>query len=674
MKGKAMLVSSMILIGIALLPIYSFASSNTTISANVVVGCPFTASISMANHTFAVPGASNYSIDYSLRPLVSCYVPEMKGRLLIKSGGATVESENFSVQPFNAPLNLAERFNISELKTGNYTALLSFENNQTENLTSSNFTVLKLANITLNGFTVSSPVTVGALVSVYAELSNEGNYSASSIELFVNSTSPGSSIVQNITNMSAYPSTENVTLQEHGFAGSPGIYTAYAYAEYKRSPSGKLIKSNVLNFTYAVNAPSHSSPPSIPLPPTPVPKIPKVNLTTTTLYLTSVTNATVDTSIGISNPSNATETINFTVPAYLSKVVKLSENSVTLDAGEGISIGLQVNSMNLSSGVYDIPINVTATVNNRTSTYTDYVTYSVSGREPDKPLINTAVELLNNTNDGYIIVSISTPSNVTITNGTAITYLPQGIVPNESYVDAYGIPNNITESDGYYYVEWHIGKLKPNQNIYAYVYVKSPQSQLLMNGITTNLFAPTSSTGSTLRLLYVDSPTFRTYGNGTTEVELLYTGPYAENLTFDLTGPYYMTIRNSSQTVLAVPNQVLYIYFNQRAGGISGTSNEKLYITAPNAALNYSIALLVLPSPVNTTTTTTIAPNTIGTALGAVSTIAHKYFAVLIIVALAIILAFAYYSYNNKPHYNRERAGRIKDIKEQIRRNFDEKR
>ncbi len=680
MNLHAMLMSFVIFASIAILPSYSFASSNSssTLSANVVVGCPFSLSMDLpSNSLTAIPEYGNYLISYELKPLVNCRVPGMDGKLLIESSnGSIAESESASVKSFNSLVNGMVGFNASELEIGNYNASLSFKNNQTENSITSAFTVLAPVSIVLKNFTVSSPVTTGSPVNFYIELSNIGNYSPSDIELFINSTAPGARVITNyVKNITAYPSTENVTLTEYGFAGKPGTYTAYAYAEYKKSAHGRnYTKSNVLNFTYTVNLPSHSAPHPITIPPTPIPKMPKANLTTVPLYLTSVPNATIGTSIGISNPSNSTETINFTVPSYLSNIVKLSENSIALSAGGTISVNLQINSRNLSSGIYSIPINVTATLNNKTSVYTDYVTYSVSGKEPNKPVINTAVELLNNTNDGYIVVSISTPSNVTITNGTAITYLPQGLIPNESYMDAYGVPNNITESNGYYYIEWHISKLGPNQNIYAYVYVKRPSSQLLMSGITTNIFVPTSSTASILRLLYVDSPTFRTYGNGTTEVELLYTGSYAENITFGLTGPYYMTIHNSSQTVLAVPNQVLYIYFNQHAGGIAGTSNEKLYITAPNAALNYSVALIVMPSPVNTTTTTTIKPNALATALNSIGSVAHKYFIVLIIVALAIILSLAYYSYNNKSHYKRDRINRIESIKKQIKRNLDEKR
>ena len=679
MKFHSMLVLLIIFAIIALIPSYSSAnsSSNSTLSANVVVGCPFALNMNLSSHNrTTISGYGNYSIDYQLKPLINCTVPGMDGKLLIETGnGIVAESENISVEQFNTLVSSKVKFNVSELEIGNYTATLIFKNNQTENSTTSAFAVLSLADIVLENFTVGSPVTTGSPVDLYAELSNNGNYSANHIKLFFNATAPGSAVItDDLGNMTAYPSTENVLLTEQGFAGKAGTYTAYAYAKYKESTSGNYIKSNVLNFTYTVNSPSHSSLHQITLPSIPIPKIPKINITTAPSYLTSTPNATINTDIGISNPSNSTETINFTVPSYLSSLVGLSENSITLRAGGSVSISLAVNSRDLSSGIYDIPINVTATIDNRTSFYTDYITYSVSGKEPDKPIINTAVELRNNTNDGYIIVSISTPNNVTITNGTAITYLPQGLVPNESYMDAYGIPNNITESDGYYYIEWHISKLKPNQNIYAYVYVKSPQSQLLMSGITTNIFVPTSTNSSILRLLYVNSPTFRTYGNGTTEAELLYTGSYAENVTFDLTGPYYMTIYNSSQTVLAVPNQVLYIYFNQRAGGISGTSNEKLYVRTPNAALNYSIGLIVLPSPVSITTTTTIKPNALGIAMNSIGTVAHKYFIFLIIIALAIILGLAYYSYNNKAHYKRDRANSINEIKEQIKRNSNGKK
>ncbi|MEM0154544.1 MAG: hypothetical protein QW814_01765, partial [Methanothrix sp.] len=78
MKSHTVLVSLIIFFGIALLPAYSFSSSNSTLSANVVVGCPFILNMGLANHT-AIPESGNYFMNYSLRPVVNCTVPEMKG-------------------------------------------------------------------------------------------------------------------------------------------------------------------------------------------------------------------------------------------------------------------------------------------------------------------------------------------------------------------------------------------------------------------------------------------------------------------------------------------------------------------------------------------------------------------------------------------------------------------
>lgn len=650
----------------------ALTNSSSSITATVVVGCPF--SIHIGSISPAIPKYGNFAFNYSIIPTLNCTVAAMNGKLDLSINNSTVYKMDLTSMQSNAISIYKNKISInaSALSIGNYTLDIEFKNNQTSNASYSHFQVLAPANLSLENFTIPSPLSVGSDLYFYLRVLNIGNYSASNLTLHIEIGKNGPQINQSLSNIAAYPASENITLEESNLTSNPGTYTAFAYVTYKKSQSSNQIsETNTLNTTYIVK-PHSKSVPKVVVPPVPIPKVPKVVITNAPLYLTSTPDTTTGTSIGISNPSSQNESFNFSVPSYLSNVIKLSTNHLILSPGANISLSLLVNNRNLTTGVYNIPINVSATADNITHSYTDYVTYSVSSREPNKPVINTAVELQNNTNDGYVIISISTPSNVTITNGTAITYLPEGLVPNQTYMDAYGIPNNITEHNGYYYIEWHIAKLTPNQNIYAYVYVKSPSSQLLLSGIKTNIFVPTSSTASILHLLYVDSPIFKTYGNGTTEVELLYTGAYPENITFALTGPSYMRIYNASQTVSAVPNQLLYIYFPQKAGGISGTSTESLHITAPNADINYTVPLIVIQSVTTTTTTSTIAQSAIQLAFDEAKITAQRYLLFIVIAIIAVIFAIAYYLYNNKSHYVPSRAESIKRMKERIKRDLNE--
>ncbi|WP_203134500.1 hypothetical protein [Candidatus Micrarchaeum sp.] len=633
-------------------------------TANVVVvpGCPFSIS---ANVPRVIAGVGNFNINYSLSPTVNCTLPSMYGMLRLYNNKRMVYSENLSA---NVPSSNTIRINTSSLKGGQYSGNLSFANNHTSNFTNVDFTVLSAAKLVISNFRVVGPVNTGSNINMHLILKSEGDYGAGNVILFLNLTSP---YIKNLTipikNIPAAPASVDIALpSESNLALYAGTYKISAYVEYTDPMvSNKTYTTAPFNTTYIVNAPSHPSKP-VKLPAVPIPKIPKITITSAPLYITMNSNSTISTSIGISNPSNSTETLNLSVPGYISNIVKLSTHSLELTPNSNISISVLVDGKNLSSGVYNIPINVSATINNKTSSYTDYATFSVSSSGVNEPVVNTAVELQNNTNDGYVVISISTPSNVTITNGTAITYLPQGLVPNESYMDAYGMPNNITESDGYYYVEWHISKLKPLQTVYAYIYVRKQVSQLLFSGIHTDILAPSVTTPSILHLLYVNSPSFETLGNGTTVVELLYTGAYPSSVNLELTGPPYMHIYNASQSLPALPNQLLYAYFKQTAGNTSGTSIEKLLITAKGAAINYTVPLVINSRPVKITTTTTIAPNIIGTAAEAIKGAVQRYFILLLVIIIAIIITISYYRYINKPHYDRSRSEYIKSMKKRI--------
>ncbi len=673
-KNTAYILVLAMIIACAMLSIPIAFAQDTVITANVTVSCIFSLSL----NTLAVyPKGSDISANYSIKTLSDCNIASMPGNfILYKSNNVTpVFTEQLTVSAAPA----LKRYNISiptnSLALGRYTAVLSFNDTITSNTSTSTFYLLAPPNVILKNFSASSrSLSQGAPISLYLLLNNSGAYAASNIIAHISISGPKNYTLNSTpSSLAAFPANETLTLQETNITTVPGTYSATAYATYEVAGSFNELKTNALNLTYNVIA----RPTTAPSPPhivVPITKIPFVLLSSAPVYVEATSNSSVVADFSIGNSGNYTENITLSVPEYFESFAKLSTSSIIIKPATNITVGVLLDSDNLTPGTYVIPVNITGMIDNKFAYATEYVTYTVSSEVKGKPLMQTQVDILNNTNTGYVVIGLSTPQNVSLSNITLVTQIPMGIVPNSSRVSAYGIPNNITEGDGYYNIAWHVAYIGPDQTIYAYVKLNRPKNQDLFTAIKSSIFTPSTTSTSIFRMLDMEVPTFYADSNGTIKIEALYTGTSAQQVDFTLLGQPSTIIYNASQRVNASPNQVIDISFPQRVSNSTGTLIEELYVNTPGANLTYSIPVLVLARPIATTTivtTTTIAPVkqvTTGITYEAVMKAIDRYSDLIILFIIAVIAGAAIGALRKRPRYSSKRAKRLSQIKEQITR------
>ncbi len=669
-KNTAYVLVLALIIATAMLSIQCipFIHAATVITANVTVGCTFSLSL----NTLAVyPKGSNVSANYSIKTLSDCNIASIPGNfILYKSNNVTPV---FTKQLTQNATPALKRYNISiptnSLALGRYTAVLSFNSITTSNASTSTFYLLAPANVILKNFSASSKsLSQSAPVSLYLLLNNSGAYAASNIIAHISISGPKNYTLNSTQSaLAAFPANEILTLQETNITAAPGTYSATAYATYEVAGSSNELKTNALNLTYSVIP----RPVTTPKPPhivVPITKIPFVLLSSAPVYIEATSNSSVVADFGIGNSGNYTENITLSVPEYFESFAKLSASSIIIKPATNITVGMLLDSDNLTPGIYVIPVNITGSIDNKSASATEYVTYAVSSEVKGKPLMQTQVDILNNTNTGYVVVGLSAPQNVSLSNTTLVTQIPMGIVPSSSRVSAYGIPNNITEGDDYYNIAWHVAHIGPGQTVYAYVKLNGPKNQDLFTAIQSSIFTPFTTSTSIFRMLDIDVPTFYADSNGTIKVEALYTGTSVQQVDFTLLGQPSTIIYNASQYINASPNQVIDISFLQHVSNSTGTLMEELYVNTPGANLTYSIPVLVLARPVTTTTIAPVKQVTTGITYEAVMKAIDRYSDFIILFIIAVIAGAAIGALRKRPHYSSKRAKKLSQIKEQITR------
>jgi hypothetical protein len=642
-------------------------ASQSTISASVTVVCPGIVSIKTAP---AYMKYLNLSLNYSLEETANCIIPNATGviKIINKANSSIIFSKHVSF--YNVSSISTQRISISTNSLPNttyYASLNLSELGYAIKGLSSQFELVNPANVVVKISAYPSTINPGTPISISIELNNTGSLASSSIGINGVISGPQKIYFSYLASPLAPHQEENISFSFSNIT-APGSYTIYAFASYNSllKSSNQILNSSSYAFSsFSVSYPAPPSPSPSPSPkpvsvPKPITSIPQVGIISAPLLVSAIAGTSSLSQLSIVDTSNATEIINLSVPSTYSSMLKLSATSFFIKPNENVTIqlGFFPNSTT-QSGIYIIPINITASIANKSTTVTEYVQFEVL-RNRNSSILNQLI-LANNTNVADGILKIYNPTNTTMVNVRASTLIPKSAVSNISQINAYGLINNITEENGYYVINWLVPYLPKGSSTYAYYSIYKPESETQLSYIQNIMEVPSYvKPSSTLRLININVPTFYANATGHIVAEELYTGTGIQSVAVQLLGQPGVRIVPSLIIENASPNQVLVQTFNVSVPS-SGTAMLSLYISMQGFNETYSIPALVLAPPTTTTIPQTVQPKPSSLSISLESAL---IFTILIILVLSIIVE----NKRRGPRYSEERVSSLKEIREIIKR------
>ena len=323
-----------------------------------------------------------------------------------------------------------------------------------------------------------------------------------------------------------------------------------------------------------------------------------------TSYLPAYTSVqsgqTVISQLNLENTGNNPEYISIKTPQGSQIISTSSASTLYLQPGQTAAVQLELGSApGASSGLYFIPVNITATTSEGlTGSETEYLGLDIYGAQYVAPYTSTQLQLINNSQVLSGVIQIHSPRGQSLKNVTLRTSLPPGITANISQIRAYGLPNNITEENGTFVIDWFIDYLPANQSTYAYYSINRYQSAPNVEYIQ-NLFSPVAATvsRSALSIISISIPTFYTDSINRITVHALYSGNATQAVTFRLNSPTGVTLYNATQVVSAAPQSQMNRTFEVATGNSTGTLQLSLSISTQGANLTYPMPVFVLRQP-----------------------------------------------------------------------------
>ena len=661
----------------------AYASPNGTVSATVGVACPF--KISISPPAFAVKG---FNADFNYTAYVplpaDCSLPNASGFFSVSNNtnsdmlNTGISGININTTSANVIHTLVKSISLSP---GTYTANISLSD-VSNNSSSSSFTVLLYPELNITQMYQNQAYNLYATHTVYINYTDEGNLAVINATLHINVTGPMNvSLALNVGGVSP-ESIETISASLPFNATSKvGTYTTSAYFTYKFD--GKPYASARKSSSYSVIAlpPPAPTGPSISSIVAPISPIPYLNITSIPIYIAMQQNSSNTASISLLNPGNLTETLSISVPKEYSSMISLSSTAITLPSHQSLSDGIYIHvNASLPSSTYIIPISInTTSQNGLTSTYREFITLSVSTAANTEPSATNELYISNNTHSATGTSKITAPYNAPLSNATVSTIIPFYSTSSISNINAYGLPNKIVKTGSGYEIQWFVSYLPPGQSTYGYYAISSVTNlQTLLSTSQSISFIRPAIPPKLLDVLSIGVPTFYVNSTNNITIDVLYTGSAPQNVSLSLTGPVPQRIINPDIVFNALPNQVISANFYVTTGKHTGTLLLYLNIMTAGASLNYSIPAIVAAQP-----QITAAPPATGIGM-AISGLfkdfegyinrniyaATIYLAIGIVALAALILALKAHNKAGKSNYSKERAMRLIELREHIKRGY----
>mgnify|MGYP001626351917 CR=1 FL=1 len=644
------------------------ASGSGTVTASVYVICPGKIAFSPSS-AFSYLKPFNITLNYTVAPTSNCIIPNVTGNftLVNKVNQSIAYIKAIKLYNISSPLKNEISFGTNSIANGTYYAEIDLKEYTYPIRNSSTIFLFNPANIIAKASVYPSSASPATPISLVISLFNNGELASNTIRLNISVAGPQSfSLYKNESPLSP-GSGENVTFTFSNLTAT-GAYNVVVKARY----STTLQKQVLSNTSTATASFSIYSPTPTPIPtptPTPVPTptsvpkpivpLPTVGIISAPLLSSSIQGTPSISQISLINNGNATETVSISVPKIYSSIVSVSASSFAIKPNENIAVQLSFTpNLTMAPGTYVIPLNVTATIQNRSTTAKEYVSFTVySQSSPSKDILNQVL-LSNNTNIANGVLQIRNPTNSTIFNLRIATMIPKIVASNLSQISAYGLANNITESNGYYVINWLVPYLPKGGSAYAYYTISKPRNQNLLTNIQNIMTVPTTYAPSTqLKVVEINVPTFYANSTGSISMEELYTGTSLQQVSALLIAPPGISVSPSMYIVNASPNTVLTQEFKIKVSS-PGTLMLNLYLSTQGFNTTYTIPLVVLPMPTTTTIPQVVVPSKPSYLPGYIAAI----------ILLLIILIFLGSRRSRGPRYSEERVSSLKEIKEMIKR------
>ncbi|MCL4389634.1 hypothetical protein M1397_03445 [Candidatus Marsarchaeota archaeon] len=607
-----------LLLAMLTLPLMTYGGSAANITANVNVPCPFGVALNLQS-TYV---KSNFiNTNYTVKALEGCSISTATGNFTVSAqlSGKVVYAASVSSGPISqTPLTVPLSFNTVNLVNSTYVGKLTLQAFGFSNTSSVLFTLLKGANVTIRNMSITpQSVNTGSPITIKADVYNDGQLSATNMTSNITINGPiSASYTYSVPSLLPSQS-ENISIQIPNAGSSAGSYTAYMKIIY--NSNGFYYNSNTRNATYTVTSPptppspSPAPSPSSGPPPISVTPVPGIAIQSIPAFVSATAGQGLTSQLTFSSSALAQPTqITLSVPANFSSLITLSSRTLTLPPGGSITALITFKTTQSTlPGTYVIPLTINATpLGAADPTQTEYLTFVVySTKNPLQILGQLYIQ--NSSALATGVIQVGNSGNSSIVNGTLVTMLPLLSASNSSSIVAYGLPNNITETQNGYQITWHISKLPAGQIIYAYYNVKNPNSVSLLLHAQNVFSVPSPALPTAIfKSASLSAPTF--YSNSTNHIEtsVFYTGTNPTNVNFVLTGPSIADILNPFQFTSATPNQYLQKEFNISVGNYTGTL--LFYLTIYNGQYNqtYQLPVVVLQKPPSAAILPSIIPST----------------------------------------------------------------
>ncbi len=523
------------------------------------------------------------------------------------------------------------------------------------------------ANITISRFSTPRTIGVSAPLTMFVELQNNGGLASGNITLNAKIKSVSKSFSYEYDTDPLSPN-QNESLAILAFNNTPvtGNYIVTINASY--TANGYAHTSKSLSSGYSVVQTQNQIPPNS----TFAIRTKRLAITYAPLYAALSTGQEEVSDIGMENLGLSPEFVNISISNNYTRFIKLSANSIFLKPNDTLYVQFVLNATanNADTASYGIPVTFSINpINGNRTTITEKMEFTISNSIYGQPIILNDVTLTNSTNSTTGIVEIYGAANRSISNATLIALLPANVAANVSDIKTYGLQSNVSLVNGKYRMQWQVQSLPAGQVVYAYYRIDNIRNLQFPSDIQDILTIPSVlRPSSMLRVVNFSLPTLYVNSTANISAEVLYTGTMEQEVYFYLTAPLGIGVRNSTQYVNATPNELIKRRFTITTGKDSGTLLFTLYIDTNGANITYSLPVVVLcpscgpPSTKPQTSTITSASSiNLPTNYSTLLVIAIPVLLIVLLIYVVMVLA-------NRPKYDSNRAEKLANIKEQMKR------
>ena len=634
-----------------------FASSGSSIAANVTVFCGLHVSVS-ANAFYVI--GTNASFPYSYNSIGGCTTSELNGSISLyrQPADSLAYYKRFPLPPASGTLqsNTAE-VNTSTLEYGNYTAVFNVSYVGYHNESTARFALLLPANMIIGPVQMQQSILQGSQIGLQVNESNRGNLSSVNDTLYIQVRGPISRDYSFPVNGLAPGSSGSQDFVLNGVSGATGTYTMIIYMNY--SSGGLRLRSNNFTSSYTVFSNQPQQPSSPPTPP------PHIEILYVPFYVSAPFGQTVYSQMEIKNNGTVGEYINVSTPFGYRNVANISSGRGYLAPGERLFVSIAFTASRDVQGVYSVPITVSArgtygSSYNSTSYYEFYMYNSSTTAHAITEELSASNSYTNVS--GRINVNLSVNSTG-LYNYTLMVYIPKAITNSASDIKAYGFPNYVSYSNGSYVISWSIPAAAAEK--YVYYSISNVSDPYLLEQSTERLEYQRSLTfSSSAAIVSFASVPVYTGADGSINFSFVYTGASEANVLISAYAPSGIYLSKGAEEYHLAPDSAVDGGFPFVAGYSPGSYSAYINITIGNRTKSYTVTEDVLARQVYTSTTTTI-PVEPTVNVGYSGFLGYAYRGILAALGLLIIVA-SIIKIRSRPVYRKWRVERLEKIKREM--------